>query len=140
MVSKNCFISDNFGQTLKDFDIVAFSSQEENILGVYFRSCIVVPDNFNDIENKFTNLTLKRPVIFYAGVREIPANRQEIEIGALDGEFKIKSVIKIEELTEDMLIFRSTVLNYLKTGRINSNVTRKFITEILEKADEEGRI
>lgn len=141
---ENYVIKDSFMQELKNFDIVAVGVNEGGangcVLGVYHSTCILIYNDFHDMESRNSALVLKRYNLYNIGKFAGVANRQAIEIGELGGEFQLRGAIKIDNPTEDMLIFRAKLLYKLQKGEVTSSVTRRFLNKVVADAIQDGRL
>jgi hypothetical protein len=144
----NYKIRDSFMQDLNDFDVVAISDNDGGIacctLGVYFQTYLFTYDDFYTKtvvnKSKAVPVTYKRNNLFHIGRSAGVADRAGIESGMVTGEFMLKSAIKIDQLTEEMMYFRSDVLEDIKSNRVTTKIPRKVITLILDEARKQNRI
>jgi hypothetical protein len=141
-------IKDAFMKELNDFDIVALGDQDCGSpcckLGIYFQTYVFVYDDFftktNPNFNKAVPVTYKRNNLYNMGKFAGVADRAGIEQGYVTGEFMLRSVIKIEQLTEDMMYLRSDMLEDIKNGRITERVQRKAANNIIAEARKKNLI
>lgn len=126
-------VEDNFGQQLENYDIVAvatnLSGSTINTLGIYYNTCVFTLSDLEDSRN--CQVQVKRLNMFNNDRYGALINRQEVEYGMASGDFKMKSLIKINEPNEYMKMFKETVFDKFKKGEFSQGISRKYINSIL---------
>lgn len=138
MDNRNYTIVDNFNQKVDDFDVVATSlnklGSQVNELAVYWGTALFTLSDFDKQESRSTLVSVKKNTLWNTGRNTSIANRVAIEVGELPGTYKMKNIIKLDNIREDIMDFRVKIINLLDEGRVTNNVPRKLIREVLDDA------
>ena len=138
MDNRNYTIVDNFNQKVDDFDVVATSlnklGSQVNELALYWGTALFTLSDFDKQESKSTLVSIKKNTLWNTGRNTSIANRVAIEVGELPGTYKMKNIIKLDNIREDIMDFRVKIINLLDEGRVTNNVPRKLIREVLDDA------
>lgn len=138
MDNRGYTILDNFNQEVSDFDVVVSSANklgcQVSELGIYWGTIVFTVSDFDRIDSTQTSITLKKNTLWNTGRLSNIVNRVEVEAGMLQGTFKMKNIIKLENINEEMMDFRIRVITLLENGKIPNNVPRKLVNDILDDA------
>ena len=138
MDNRNYTIVDNFNQKVDDFDVVATSlnklGSQVNELALYWGTVLFTLSDFDKQESRSTLVSVKKNTLWNTGRNTSIANRVAIEVGELPGTYKMKNIIKLDNIREDIMDFRVKIINLLDEGRVTNNVPRKLIREVLDDA------
>lgn len=130
----NYTIYDNFGNEIKDFDMVALSILKDgipiNYIGVSYGTKVITFKNFPDIES---DITIKGKKLFNVD-KQYLINSELLEQNKTHGKFIAKNVIKFELLDENLIFLRGSILDKLElalnSGKI-SDQQRKYVNRII---------
>ena len=132
----NFKILDNFDNTLNDFDIVVTGLNEHGVIttipGIYYRTAILLFNNYENINSEQNTLTIKRYNLYGTSVNKGLVDRVKVEYGDLPGTYKIKNTIKIENPDIPMKCLKDRMLKMLFNYKISGTVPRKFINEMID--------
>lgn len=138
MADRGYTILDNFNQEVNDFDIVVTSANnlgcQVSELGIYWGTIVFTVNDFDRINSTQTYLTIRKNTLWNTGRLTNIVNRVEIEAGMIQGTFKMKNIIRLENITEEMMDFRVRVITLLDEGKIPNNVPRKLVNGVLADA------
>lgn len=138
----NFKILDNFDSTLNDFDIVVTGINDQGMvntaLGIYYRTSIFTFNNFESRESVQSIILARKYNLYSVGRDKGIVDRIRVEYGELPGTYKIKNAIKIKNPDLPMKCLRDNIIKMISNYKINSNVPRKLINEILEDAKRLG--
>lgn len=138
-MNNRCYtIVDNFNQEVGDFDVVVSSNNklgcQVSELGIYWGTIVFTVSDFDRIDSAQTSVILKRNTLWNTGRLNNIINRAEVEAGMLQGTFKMKNIIKVDNINEEMMDFRVRIITLLDDGKIPNNVPRKLINDIINDA------
>jgi hypothetical protein len=127
---------DNVGNKLKDFDVVAVASNSKGYntceLGLYYKSCVFVKSN--------DRVIMKRYRLFTCDKHENEIDRQKVEFEGMKGKYKFKNIIQVINLEDDIMFFRSAIINMIDKGMIVEGNSRMYNSMLVEEAKRDGRI
>ncbi len=138
MADRNYTIVDNFNQEVNDFDVVATSlnklGSQVNELAVYWGTVLFTLSDFDKQESRNTLVSIKKNTLWNTGRNISIANRVAIEIEELPGTYKMKNIIKLDSVREDIMDFRIKIITLIESGRVTNNVPRKLMKDFLDDA------
>lgn len=137
MENKNYKILDNFGQEVNNFDMVVTASNEQGIqvstIAMYWNTLLFIIPDFDNRDNKNSAVSLRKNTLWDSKIDRI-VDRVAVEIGELPGVYKMRNIIKLNSLSEEMMDLRVTFLDKIERYCISNNVPRKTVSSLLDDA------
>jgi hypothetical protein len=129
---------DNYGNELNNLDLIATVYENRCVIGVYFKTYIIILDTYDNIRASVAKL--RRNNIFTTGRDIRTVDRTDLEKGFRQGKFLLDNVIKISDLTEELVLLRTTILQKLENGMTSSNMLREVKVSAVKEAQQTGKL
>lgn len=123
-------IFDNFGQELKDYDIVATSGTDYQCnIAIYYKLTLITWQDFDARHRNNSIVTSKKCRVYNTDREQSLVDYTDIRDGK---DYIIKGVIKLPNLTEPFVFFRENIIKALRDNRFSNKINRIHVNEILE--------
>lgn len=138
----NYTLYDNFKNKLKNFDMVVVSHDNKGLIscniGILYGIKVITYKNFPDTDSE---IIIKKQKLFNIDDITVRVNENMIENCEMPGEYIIRSIIKIDNMTEDLVFLRQNLIHKLKlkeyTGEL-ADTNRVYIHQLLKDREKEN--